>query len=35
MLNQFFITNSQAFPLLWEQHHTGLVALLMAMAVLA
>ena len=35
MLNQFFITNAPAFPLLWEQHHPGLVALSVAMAVLA
>ena len=35
MLNQFFITNAPAFPLLWEQHHPGLVALSVGMAVLA
>ncbi|MBL8506781.1 MAG: histidine kinase, partial [Methylobacillus glycogenes] len=35
MLNQFFITNAPAFPLLWEQYHLGLVALSVTMAVLA
>ena len=35
MLDPFFISNAQAYPLLWAQHNPWLVALSVAMAVLA